>query len=74
MNWEAFVTQVLKTAGLAVVGTLAAKLASETESQLAKTEPDIPKTDTTYADTAKTNTMHRETQRFIEQKMRRLGI
>jgi DNA-directed RNA polymerase alpha subunit len=38
MNWEALVTQVLKTAGLAVIGTLAAKVVSETESQLAKTE------------------------------------
>jgi hypothetical protein len=64
MNWEAFVTQVLKTAGLAVVGTLAAKLASETESQLAKTEPDIPKTDTT----------HENTISYLKQRTKELGI
>jgi hypothetical protein len=65
MNWEAFVTQVLKTAGLAVVGTLAAKLASETESQLAKTEPDIPKTDTTEVIYIKN---------YLKQELKNLGI
>jgi hypothetical protein len=60
MNWEALVTQVLKAAGLAVIGTLAAKVVSETESQLAKTDP----TDPTYSNMLK----------YIKQREKRLGI
>ena len=61
MNWEALVTQVLKTAGLAVIGTLAAKVVSETESQLAKT----------YAEPG---TTHTDTLNYLKHRMKRLGI
>jgi hypothetical protein len=66
MNWET-VTQVLKTAGLAVVGTLASKLVSETESQLAKTKNDEEETDTT-------DRTHKDTLTYLKQRTKELGI
>lgn len=64
MNWET-VTQVLKTAGLAVVSTLASKLVSETESQLAKTKNDEEEQDTTDTTSIVTR---------LKQEQKRLGL
>jgi len=64
MNWET-VTQVLRTAGLAVVSTLASKLVSETESQLTKTEQDTAKTD-------KTSMTYIED--YVKQQQKKLGL